>query len=336
MYTKYFLLIVTFILFNHLANAQGCCSGGSGSPIAGNVSQGVLNEHQMEVALSYQYQLSNKFKALDKDTVQLFDKLSSHFLYTRMAYGLTEKLTFSAELGYFLNKTQIGKDKYDTIRSSGVSDLILFPRYQVLNKSTNKNRTEIVLGLGYKIPLGKYNDSMVVYTNPNTGKQQYGYAPPTVQPTTGSQDVIFYGFALRDFTNKKFKLFTNILYIHKGWNALGQKFGNYGSIGLFFNKSFFEKIGLTLQVRGELIGKLKSDDNIDQVALYNIYEASTGSKKIFFTPQLTYTHNNLTYFIMSEIPMYQYLNGTQIASQHQITTGLSYRFFTKQPVCNVE
>jgi hypothetical protein len=35
---------------------------------------------------------------------------------------------------------------------------------------------------------------------------------------------------------------------------------------------------------------------------------------------------------MSEIPLYQYLNGTQVASQQQFTAGISYRFFVKRKV----
>lgn len=44
------LLIICFLWFVFPNNSfsQGCCSGGSGSPIAGGVSQGVLQEGQME------------------------------------------------------------------------------------------------------------------------------------------------------------------------------------------------------------------------------------------------------------------------------------------------
>ena len=64
----------------------------------------------------------------------------------------------------------------------------------ILNRTTDSKRTEITLGMGYKIPIGSYNDSTVVYTNPTTGQKYYTTSPPTIQPTTGSQDFIFYGF----------------------------------------------------------------------------------------------------------------------------------------------
>jgi len=328
------LIIVTLISLSSLQfYSQGCCSGGSGSPIAGGASQGVLKERQMEISANHQYLSSNKFQVKDRDTVSLFDNLSSNYLYMRLAYGLTEKFTVSLESGYFFNKTQIGLKKADTITSSGIGDLIVFPRYSIYTKNTEKTRTEITLGLGYKIPLGKYNDSTVVFTDQNSGKKYYTTSPPTIQPTSGSQDFIFYGFLYRGYPNKKFRIFTNLLYLKKGWNPLGQKFGDYASIGLFAGKSFLkEKLGVTLQVKGEWVNKMNWDKKVDMVALYNIDVYSTGGRKVFFVPQLSFTHKTFTAYVLSEIPLYQYVNGTQLVSQHQFTAGISYRFFTRKPL----
>lgn len=323
-------LIIVTVLFSLVYNqtfSQSCCSGGSGSPIAGGSSQGVLQERQVEIAPNYQYTGTNRFMVHDRDTAKLFDYLFTNYLYLRFAYGVTKKFTMSIESGYFFNKTQYGLKKADTITSSGIGDLILFPRYSIYTRNTEKTRTEVTLGLGYKIPLGKYNDSTKVFTDPNSGKNYYTTSPPTIQPTTGSQDIIFYGFLYRGYPEKKIRVFGNILYIKKGWNALGQKFGNYASVGLFAGKTFFNKLGVTLQVRGEWVSLMKYDKTIDMLALYNIDVKSTGSKQIFLTPQLNFTHKNFTIYALREIPLYQYVNGTQVASQVQYTAGMSYRFF---------
>lgn len=312
--------------------SQGCCSGGSGSPIAGGASQGVLQERQFEIAPNYQYTGTNKFMVGDKDTTKLFDYLFSNYLYMRFAYGVTDRFTMSIESGYFFNKTQYGFQKSDTIKSSGIGDLIIFPRYSVYTRNTEKTRTEITLGMGMKIPLGKHNDSTLVFTDQNTGQKYYTTSPPTVQTTTGANDFIFYSFVYRGYPETKFRVFTNILYIKKGWNSLGQKFGDYASVGLFASKTVFKKLGITLQIRGEWVDSMKYDKNIDMLALYNIDVKSTGSKKVFFAPQLSFTQNDFTIYAMSEIPLYQYLNGTQVASQQQFTAGISYRFFVKRKV----
>ena len=138
--------LLVFTIFVLLSSdklfAQGCCSGGSGSPIAGGASQGVLQERQFEIAPNYQYLQTNKFMVKDKDTLSLFDNLYSNYIYMRLAYGLTDKLTMSIESGYFFNKTQIGFEKSDTIISKGIGDLILFPRYSIYTHNTEKTRTE--------------------------------------------------------------------------------------------------------------------------------------------------------------------------------------------------
>lgn len=317
--------------------AQGCCSGGSGSPIAGGSSQGVLVEKQIEISSNYQHLSSNVFMAKDHDTSRMFESLQSNYIYTRLAYGITKKLTFSIETGYYINRRQIGLGNSDTIQSKGIGDLILFPRYEVFNKKTEKRKTEITLGLGYKIPLGKYNDSTLVFTNPTTKQQYYTTSPPTVQSTNGSQDFIFYGFAMQEYTKPKLKVFANAIYLKKGWNPLSMKFGDYASIGLFINRMFYKKrLGVTLQVKGEYIGKMQHDKNVDILALYNIDASSTGSKKVFAVPQITYTYKKLTLYCFSEIPLYQYLNGTQVASNFQFTAGFSFRFMATKKVCEVE
>ena len=322
-------LLAGIFLFSLKSFSQGCCSGGSGSPIAGGASQGVLQDRQFEIGANYQYYNTDKFKSGDRDTISTIKGFNSNYLYLRLAYGLTKNLTMSVESGYFINKTQD-----DTIKSSGIADLILFPRYDILNRTTETRRTELILGLGMKIPLGKYNDSTYTYTD-FRGKRHYTTSPPTVQPTNGSNDFIFYGFFFRGYPLKNFRLFANALYIHKGYNPLGQKFGDYASVGLFAGKTFFKKLGVTLQIKGEWIAKMKYDKNVDMTAYYNIDPLSTGGKKVLVVPQFSFTQNNFTIYALTEIPIYQYVNRTQVVSKYQATLGISYRFFTyKNKVLN--
>jgi len=320
------ILLGPLLLFSREIHSQGCCSGGSGSPIAGGASQGVLQERQAEIAMNYQYFRTNKFMVEDRDTAAFFDHFLGNYSYYRMAYGLTKNLTMSVETGYYFNKTQIGLNRTDTISSSGIGDLILFPRYDLLNRSTETTRTEITVGLGLKIPLGKYNDSTVVYVNPVTEKKYYTNSPPTVQPTNGSNDFVFYGFLFRGYPSRNFRLFANLLYIRKGWNPLGQKFGDYATAGLFAGKTFFNRLGVTLQLKGEWLGRMKHDKNIDMLALYNIDVNSTGGNKVSFVPQLSFSYKNFTFYALSDIPVYQRVNRVQVAAQFLATAGVSYRF----------
>ncbi len=331
------LIVICLVLVLHVqqARSQGCCSGGSGSPIAGGTSPGVLGYQQMELATNFQHLNSNRFKTKNKDTVSLFKDYNSNYLYSKVAYGLTKELTFSVEMGYFFNKTQIGLDSSRTkINGSGAGDLIIFPRYTLYSMVDSTKRWDITVGMGYKIPLGKHDVQTLVSTNFLTGEKSYTTAPPLVQPTTGSHDFIFYGFILRGFPQHNFKIFANTTYIAKGWNSLGEKFGNYASMGIFASKTLSEKIGLTLQLKGERIGKMQPAKNMDLLILYNVDTASTGTKRVMLVPQVSYSFKNLTCFGLYEIPIYEYVYGTQVVTQTQFTVGLSYRFFTtKNPVC---
>ena len=311
----------------HVAFGQGCCSGGSGNPIAGGPTPGVLEQNQIELAPSFQYLHSNRFLTGDSIVQKQLDSYDSRYFYMRAAYGVSSRLTMSVESGYFLSKTQVALQGADTISSSGIGDLILFPRYDLLNRSCGKTRTAVTVGLGYKIPLGHCNDSTLVYVNPKTGKEYYTVSPPTVQTTTGSHDAIFYGLVFRSYKKPSVRLFANAMYVRTGWNPLGQKFGDYATAGLFVGQTYFEKLGLTLQLKGEWVDKMKHHENVDVLALYNVDVTSTGSRKLSVIPQLQFSTKGFSFYALTELPLYQRVNGTQLGSDVLVTCGASYRFF---------
>lgn len=327
------ILFATLLLLSisTYAVGQGCCSGGSGSPIVGGVSMGVLQQGQIDIGSSFQYAYSNQFYAGTKKTTSpLVKDLVTGYVYSRLGVGITSKFTFYTELGYFSTKKETGFDasRPDYIqKSSGVSDLILFPRYEVYNHSSERSHTEITLGLGLKIPVGRYHDSSIVYIDETTGKEYKVVAPPTVQPTTGSNDFIFYGFAMHEWKPVKLKVFTSMTYIHKGFNGLGEKFGDYAGIGVFTGKSIGKRCNLTGQVRYEWIDKMQVDPNVDYAAKgISLDPLSTGGRKLSVFPQVSYSRKKLTLFGMAEFPLYQNMNGVQIGTKNIVTAGFTYRF----------
>ena len=250
-------------------------------------------------------------------------------------------------LGYFLNKeiSEAARPeegfKGKNLKSSGISDLIIFPRYDVYFKSTATRKTEITVGLGYKIPLGSHTDSIMTVEGIDTLgiPDMYGILPPTVQPTTGSQDILFYTNGLFALTNYGLTFSANGIYIKKSYNSIGQRFGDYASVAVIANKSFLKKLGVSAQLKYEWIDEMVFAKNANPWILYSIELSNTGSKKLFFIPQLSYTHKQLTFYSIAELPMYQYVNGVQAASALNITFGLSYRinkFVSDAPLINGE
>ena len=88
------LVSILTILANINISAQGCCSGGAGSPIAGGAASGVLQEYQMEISANYQFNKSNSFYTGSKLTEPLFDNLTSNYMFFRTDYGVSKKLTY--------------------------------------------------------------------------------------------------------------------------------------------------------------------------------------------------------------------------------------------------
>jgi len=337
MQKRILILSIFIVLLNLILNGSlqaQCCGGGGGSPVAGGSSQGVLNENQIEVNMNYQYINTSKSYINDKVDNTYNGKFSSQYSYTRIAYGLSKKFTFSLESGYWLNKTEVDKNN-NTYKNSGIGDLIIFPRYNLLNLEKNHKKTEITLGIGLKIPLGRYNDSTYIISSDPFLDNYYVSNPLSVQTSSGSQDFIFYGFLSRSYSFYNFRIFANALYVKKGWNPIGEKMGDYSSLGLFASKTIFNNLGLTFQIKAEWIAKMKLNETVRENQYPNYDPEATGSKKIFAVPQISYSYKGFVLYALSELPVYQYVTKSQIASQFQTTIGLSYRFIIKK-ACAIE
>ena len=182
--------------------------------------------------------------------------------------------------------------------------------------------------------MGSYNDSTGIL-EPFSGQTFYITKPTAVQLSSGAQDLILYSFFYRGWTEHNFRLFANTYYIRKGYNPNGEKLGNYASVALFAGKSFFDHLGITLQARYEWTDKMKINENILLFGKPSNYNPeATGYKKLFITPQVSYTQGKFTLYASSDFPLYQYLNTsenyTQVGSENQVTVGLSYKFFVQQ------
>jgi hypothetical protein len=323
-----------FSFFNVEFVSAQCCAGGSGSPVVGGTSQGVLSLGQMEFSTNLQFVKTDRFFSGDsEDSAGTFDSFESTYQYMRLAYGVSRNFTFSVESGYYFNKKETGLDNNPsaTYQSKGIGDLIIFPRYDIINKSNEKYRTEVTLGLGFKIPLGSYNDS-TGNLEPFSGQTFYVTKPTAVQLSSGSQDLIFYTFLYRGFLKNNFRLFANAFFIRKGYNPNSEKMGDFASFGIFAGKTVLKNWGITLQSRYEWMDRMEINENI---LLFgkpsNYFPEATGYKKLFFTPQLSYTKGIFTMFGAIDIPVYQYMNSsefyTQAGSQHQTTVGVALKFY---------
>lgn len=321
---RYLLAVIFIVAFVNNGAAQ-CCAGGAGSPIAGGASQGVLAKNQLEINSNYQFITADRFQHGDSRDTNYFESFTSRYIYMRLAYGVTERLTMSVESGYFISKVQVEHGNRDTIRSGGIGDLILFPRYNIWKRKTETCATELTIGLGFKIPVGMYNDS-AAHIEPFSGTTYYIPKPLSVQPSTGANDLIFYTFFYKGYKCDLIRFFANGLYIRKGWNPNGEKTGDFASVGLFAGKTFRYRLNATVNLRGEWIGKTQVNEDIMMYTALNYDPLATGSRKLFGGVQCGYNPlEGMMIYIAGEFPLYQYVNRSQIVTKYQITGGISYR-----------
>lgn len=326
---RLFSFIFFAFIFNVRLTYAQCCAAGSGSPIAGGGSVGVLVKRQVELNSNFQYLYSDKFLSGTKKDTNFIDYFKSKYLYTRVGVGITERLTLSVESGYFINKTQQGLKGRDTLVNSGIGDLIVFPRFDAYNKTGEKTQTSLTVGLGVKIPVGRYSDSLK-FIEPFSGMTYKLLMPPVMQNTSGSMDLITYAMFYKGFIDSQWKFFTTATYIRKGYNPLGEKFGDYVSLGLFTAKIIRSRYGLMAQIKGEHLYPTKVNKNLFDMGFYNYDVEATGFTKILFVPQVTYIYKSFSIYLLSELPLYQNMNKLQIASHYQLTGGATYRFLVKK------
>ena len=320
------ILLFLWIFSVNDLSAQ-CCAVGGGNPMASDLSQSVLPKGTLEVGVAGQFIHTTRFLNYREPDTSYLDSYTSQYLYPRVSYGVTPDLTISVEAGYFLRKEQTGSHPTDNITSKGIGDLIVMPRLQLFNR----NHTEITAGIGIKVPLGSYNDSLG-YIEPFSGNEYFMPKPPAMQGSTGSNDFVFNIFGMRRFDGGSWRVFSNFTYILRGWNPLGERFGDVATFSLFGGRAVGERMMVLVHAKYEWIGEMSLNPDIMMFTFPNYDPEATGSKKLFCMPQVNYRlGEGLHAFVFAEIPLWQHVNKIQMASQIMATAGISYRFPLAKP-----
>ena len=337
-----FIGLLILLAFSASLSAQ-CCTGGGGGAgsLAGNFAQGVLLKGQILANLNFQHIHTNRFleghkflKSEDYHALAPNNYLSgfdTKLLYLRIGFGLTNRLTIFAETGYYINKTDYRVNYLvDKTRSSGMADLTIAPSYNVFLKTTEKYIAEITVGLGVKIPLGPYNDSVLVFTDTISGTSYYDRKSPAVQLSSGANDFRFTSSFSYRFVKAKLGLSLTGLCILKGWNPVGEKFGNYYTASLFVTKTILPNLFAIGQIKGEFIGRKKLKNGGQSLISASDLAENSGSMALFFCPRIAYNvGQNLSFFALIELPVFQHVNGIQLGTKFNYSAGVTFKILPK-------
>ena len=305
---RHFFFSVFFLLRTQVLTYIQCCSAGNPSSFS-FADNNSLKAKSLFLSSSYKYGYSGKYYAgSEPEEVSFTAPASYSFIDLKAAYGISKRLTFEASSGYFFSKEQQNPDPYPYDIGYGLGDAELNVRYRAY-KSVIKH-IELTASAGIRLPVG-------VFDLEKDGVK----LPITVQPSAGSF-VYLVGFsASKTFNENKLKLFGNVF---AEFPQLIDSKNFYYHYGNLYNLSFtaaypvHKLFNPALQVQAEIREHATREQE-------QVVDAS-GYKVIILSPQIESGFgNNWSVLVYTDLPVYKYFNGMQLANSFKAGIRVSKR-----------
>lgn len=318
---KLFFIVIILFLFQRTTFAQ-CCS--AGNPVGGTTNIGILDTNAVRLISFYRFSYSSGYWEGNKKSDFNFVKNANYnYIGTVVSYGLFKKLTLETELGVYINKSQTYNiSPEQTLNGYGLDNGVFSLKYNLIIKT--ENPFEWTIGAGIKFPFTK----------------QYQIAnnvelPRDVQSSTHAFGIVAQSFLFKGFPENNIKLFfTNRLELNYPDNK-NFKFGNSLITSFFIAKKIGQsKFTAIVQARHEYRAKDISNTNCASCFATGPYINSSGGNLVFIAPQINYTiAKKWNISLLTDIPVYIYYNGTQLANNFSFALYLARDFGSK---CDVK
>ncbi len=307
--TKWFpLLFIAWIILPYDVMGQACCSGGV--PISNQIGVRPADKHQLTIRGTYDGNFLNSFyngsDKLDDTNVKRF----SQTIFLQGIYGISERLSINAMMAY-VHHTRTVTSAYaeaPPTKVSGIGDAILLAQYKLVRF----RESSIYITGGLKIPTG--NSEM---------KNENGIIlPADLQPGTGSWDLILSSGYIKNHFIRPSMSFTSTIvakinsYSDRYAGQQQYKYGNDFQFLLGITDSFILR---NIILNPGLLFRLwhTSPDKIDDNFFPN-----TGGTWIYLAPSLNVQFNSyISGFASAEIPVFQFLEGTQLSTTIRFALG---------------
>jgi hypothetical protein len=315
---------LVFLIFSFLYQytfAQTCCSGGV--PLSNNLGLSNEGKGALLIGINYDYNNLNTLNAgnnrLDDNSRQRI----TNSILANIGYSFTDKISLET-LFTWVNQTrtitQFGNENFT--ETAGIGDAVVLLKYALPNLF--KNNTVLNIGIGSKIPLGR-SDILS-----NQGIQ----LTADLQPGSGAFDGIAWLSLSKRLNFRPTATFSSsITYRFTGINnsylnnTSTYEFGNVLQANISYVDEF---LFLKTIVNPGLVIKYRkaTEDQID-----NSFIPNTGGEWIFTRAELQIAiSKNLSFTNKLEVPIYSYVDGTQLTPTSRFTTGFIYKFHKKQPL----
>ena len=312
---KFALISFCLLVFKQKQGfTQTCCSGGV--PLSGNIgfegaARGTL---QMELSfdLNYLSTLKNGTKVYEDETRQRV----TQSLLLKTGYSINSWFAVDALFSFVFQERKIASyDQINQTNTMGLGDAVLMVKF--LLSKISETRTEIQLGMGPKIPLGRTDLTNASDITLNAD----------MQPGSGTWDLISWAYYARQF-DKRPTMLTSARIVGRlnGNNTeyLGSqtyRFGN--SVQLFIGIG--DQIGWRKRIVSPSVSlrfRYAGSDRINGNILEN-----TGGQWINIVPALSLhiSPNSILHFI-PELPLYSHVEGTQLTPSFRMQVGYYHSF----------
>ena len=314
------LSIILLFCSYSITFSQACCSGGV--PISGNLGLSSKQEGTIQIQLSYDW---NHLQSLLSGSERLNDQSrirNTHSLLLETSYDITHKFSVSG-LFTFVRQERIilTRDIPAVTINQGPGDGIILIRYTILPETTERPR-QLTIGGGPKFPIGRSD-----HTDENGI-----ILPADLQPGTGAWDILFWGqyahSGLAGIENLSILFTSTYRYTTSNRRYNGQqsyRFGNEWQLIAGFSHRW-------------ILGNQLIDPSVsfrfrnvlpDQVG--NSRFDNTGGSWLFLRPAIQWPISpDFSLRLAGDIPLFQYLKGTQLTTSWQITFSLYYQLQTRE------
>jgi hypothetical protein len=319
-------IILILILSSNLTftYAQTCCSGGI--PLSNSIGITSAAKGVFQLGIQYDY---NNLNTLNFESRKLNDNSRlriTHSILINADYAISDK--FSVEgLFTWVNQrrliSQFGNENLDV--TSGIGDAVILFKYNL--KDILAKNSSLNLGIGAKVPLGSSTKKSSQNITLNAD----------LQPGSNAWDIIYWSLFSKTFNFRPtFNAFTRFIYRQTGVNKsyFGDSTYEFGDEFQFFIGISDQFSALKTKVFPGISFKYRKSQQ-DKIGGFDI--ENTGGHWVTVMPSFGINITpNLIYSAKAEIPIYSFVEGTQLTPTYRLTTGLLLKITPKTKVINLK
>lgn len=316
-----FFLLLLSCPIGYSAFAQTCCSGGV--PLSNNI--GLPNEGKgiIIIGLNYDYNNLNTLYARSSKLDDESRQRITNSVLLNLGYSLTDKIAVEVLFSWVnqtRNITQFGNENFTS--TSGFGDAVFLVKYSmpnVLGKNTLLN-----VGIGTKAPIGKsdlLSDQGIQLT-------------ADLQPGSGAWDGIGWLSISKGFNFRPSASITGS-FTYRSTGANNSYLNNTSTYE--FGNEIQANIGFTDQI---ILFNTLLDPGIvfkyrrafeDKIDAQNI--PNTGGEWVFIRPEISANlSQRISIISRLELPIYSFVEGTQLTPTSRVTAGISLKLDTSKEV----